>query len=303
MGRWDKGMKLLIGARPQDFVSWLVPDAELVEELPQELHSRDLDTDKLYKIRLYGQLLLLHIEFQRRSERKMDMRVWEYNVLATLAYGLPVLSFVIYLRKDSKIAESPVIWSSPNGQEIHRFYFENIKLWEIDPNVLRRKGMVGLFPLLPLTQAGVGPKVIKEAIARIQAEGGETTPDLLSLLYLLTELACENDDDIHWLDRRFAMLYDVLQESKAYQKIKQEGLEEGLLRGREEGRKEGELQALRQTILTIIQTRFPKIMRLAKKQTAVVDDPAVLQELITYLITAQTVEEARQHLLAMDEDE
>ncbi len=91
------------------------------------------------------------------------------------------------------------------------------------------------------------------------------------------------------------MLYDVLQESKAYQKIKQEG--------REEGRKVGELQALDQTILTIIQTRFPKIVRLAKKQTAVVDDPAVLQELITSLITTQTVEEARQHLLALDEDE
>jgi predicted transposase YdaD len=299
MGRWDTRMKQLIGIKPQDFVSWLVPDAELVNELSEELHGRDLDTDKLYKIRLRGQLLLLHIEFQRRSERKMDKRVWEYNVLATLAYGLPVLSFVIYLRKDSKIAESPVIWAVPNGQEIHRFYFENIKLWEIDPNILRRKGLVGLFPLLPLTQAGIGPEVIEEAIARIQTEGGETTPDLLSLLYLLTELACENDDDIHWLDRRFAMLYDVLQESKAYQKIKQEGLEEGLLRGR----KEGELQALHQTILTIVQTRFPKIVRLAKKQTAVVDDPAVLQELITSLITAQTVEEARQHLLALDEDE
>ena len=299
MGRWDTRMKQLIGIKPQDFVSWLVPDAELINELSEELHGRDLDTDKLYKIRLRGQLLLLHIEFQRRSERKMDMRVWEYNVLATLAYGLPVLSFLIYLRKDSKIAESPVIWSSPNGQEIHRFYFENIKLWEIDPNILRRKGLVGLFPLLPLTQAGIRPEVVEEAIGRIQAEGGEAAPDLLSLIYLLAELVCEDDHDILWLDRRFAMLYDVLQESKAYQKIKQEGLEEGLLRGR----KEGELQALHQTILTIIQTRFPKIVRLAKKQTAVVDNPAVLQELITYLITAQTVEEARQHLLAMDEDE
>ncbi len=299
MGRWDTRMKQLIGIKPQDFVSWLVPDAELVNELSEELHGRDLGTDKLYKIRLRGQLLLLHIEFQRRSERKMDKRVWEYNVLATLAYGLPVLSFVVYLRKDSKIAESPVIWAAPNGQEIHRFYFENIKLWEIDPNILRRKGLVGLFPLLPLTQAGIRPEVVEEAIGRIQAEGGEAAPDLLSLIYLLAELVCEDDHDILWLDRRFAMLYDVLQESKAYQKIKQEGLEEGLLRGR----KEGELQALRQTILTIIQARFPKIVRLAKKQTAVVDDPAVLQELITHIITAQTEEEARQHLLALDEDE
>jgi len=276
-------------------VSWLVPDAELVNELSEELHGRDLDTDKMYKIRLRGQLLLLHIEFQRRSERKMDMRVWEYNVLATLAYGLSVLSFVIYLRKDSKIAESPVIWAAPNGQEIHRFYFENIKLWEIDPNILRRKGLVGLFPLLPLTQAGIRPEVVEEAIRRIQAEGGEAAPDLLSLIYLLAELVCEDDHDILWLDRRFAMLYDVLQESKAYQKIKQEG--------REEGRKEGELQALRQAFLDVVQGRFPKLLDLATKPISVVVDPAVLRDLIVKISLAQSEEEARQHLLALDEDE
>lgn len=49
MGRWDTRMKQLIGIKPQDFVSWLVPDAELINELSEELHGRDLDTDKLYK--------------------------------------------------------------------------------------------------------------------------------------------------------------------------------------------------------------------------------------------------------------
>jgi predicted transposase YdaD len=94
------------------------------------------------------------------------------------------------------------------------------------------------------------------------------------------------------------MLQDILQESPAYQKIKQEGRAEG----REEGRKEGELQALHQTILTIVQARFPKVLRLAKKQTAVVEDPAILQKLIAHLITIQTVEEAKQYLLALDEE-
>ena len=221
--------------------------------------------------------------------------VWEYNVLATIAHELSVLSVVIYLRKDSKIAEPPVIWTAPNGQEIHRFYFQNIKLWEIDPDVLRQKGLIGLFPLLPLTRAGVQPEVVEEAIERLQAEGGEATPDLLSLLYLLTELVCEDDNDILWLERRFTMLYDVLQQSKAYQKIKQEG--------REEGHKAGELDALRQAILAIVQVRFPEMVQLTKKQTDAVDNPAVLQKLVTSFVTAQTAEEARQHLLALDDEE
>ncbi len=287
MGRWDRTMKQLFGIKPRDFVSWLVPEAELIYELPEELHSRDIETDKLCRIRLNGQELLLHIEFQRRSELRMAWRVWEYNVLATLAYELPTLSFVIYLRKDSKIAESPVVWALVTGQEIHRFHFQNIKLWEVDPDTLRHRELVGLFPLLPLTQAGIRPEVVEEAIVRVQADAGEAAPDLLSLIYLLAELVCENDNDLLWLDRRFAMLYDVLQESRAYQKIKQEG----------------ELQALRQALLAIVETYFPTIARLATKRTTEVQDPVVLQNLIVKVGRAQTLEEARQYMLALDEEE
>ncbi len=287
MGRWDRTMKQLFGIKPQDFVSWLMPEAELIHELPEELHSRDIETDKLCMIRLNSQELLLHIEFQRRSELKMAWRVWEYNVLATLAYELPTLSFVIYLKKDSKIAESPVVWALVTGQEIHRFHFQSIKLWEVDPDVLRHRGLVGLFPLLPLTQAGIRPEVVEEAIVRVQADGGEATPDLLSLIYLLAELVCENDNDILWLDRRFAMLYDVLQESRAYQRIKQEG----------------ELQALHQTLLAIVQARFPGIVQFATKRTAEVHNTAALEDLIVKLSLAQTLEEARQYMLALDEEQ
>ncbi len=146
-----------------------------------------------------------------------------------------------------------------------------------------------------LTQAGIRPEVVEEVIARIQADGGEATPELLSLAYLLAELICEDDDDILWLDRRFAMLYDVLQESRAYQKIKQEG--------REEGRKEGELQALHQTLQTIVQARFPELADLATKRIAPVHDPTVLETLIVNISLAQTMEEAKQHLLTLDEGE
>ncbi|HKF39154.1 MAG TPA: hypothetical protein VKB35_19820 [Ktedonobacteraceae bacterium] len=290
MGRWDRTMKQLFGIKPQDFVSWLVPEAELIQELPEELHSRDLETDRLCRIRLKGQELLLHIEFQRRSELKMAWRVWEYNVLATLAYELPTLSFVIYLKKDSKIAESPVVWALIVGQEIHRFYFQNIKLWQTDPDVLRHGGLVGLFPLLPLTQAGLRPEVVEEAIRGVQAGTGEAAPDLLSLIYLLAELVCENNDDLLWLDRRFAMLYDVLQESRAYQKIKREGREEIL-------------QEVTLKLLGIVEARFPDILDWARKQTTSIDDPTVLVDLAIKMSMAQTVEEAKQNLLMLDEEQ
>jgi predicted transposase YdaD len=114
---------------------------------------------------------------------------------------------------------------------------------------------------------------------------------LLSLIYLLAELVCENDEDLLWLDRRFAMLYDVLQESKAYQRIKQEG------------REEGELQALHRTVLTVVQARFPEIVQLATKRTAEIHDAAALETLILNLSLAQTLEEAGQYILALDEEQ
>jgi hypothetical protein len=177
------------------------------------------------------------------------------------------------------------------GQEIHRFHFQNVKLWEVDPDVLRHGGLVGLFPLLPLTQAGIRPEIVEEAIIRVQADAGEAAPDLLSLIYLLAELVCENDEDLLWLDRRFAVLYDVLQESKAYQRIKQEG------------REEGELQALHQALLAIVETYFPTIVGLVTKQTSEVQNPMVLQKLIVKISRAQTLEEARQYMLALDEEQ
>jgi len=83
------------------------------------------------------------------------------------------------------------------------------------------------------------------------------------------------------------MLYDVLQESRAYQRIKQEG----------------ELQALHRTLLTVVQARFPGIVQLATKRTAEIHNPAALETLILNLSRAQTLEEARQCMLTLDEGE
>jgi len=99
------------------------------------------------------------------------------------------------------------------------------------------------------------------------------------------------------------VLYDVLQESRAYQKIKQEGREEGREEGLFQGRKEGELQALRQALLAIVETYFPTIARLATKRTTEVQDPVVLQNLIIKIGRTQTLEEARQYMLALDEEQ
>ena len=81
---------------------------------------------------------------------------------------------------------------------------------------------------------------------------------------------------------------------RAYQEL----IEEGRKEGREEGKR-----AFQETTLTIVKERFPKLMRFAKKQVAAIEEPKVFQQLILKLISAQTMNEAKQYLLAVDEDE
>jgi flagellar biosynthesis/type III secretory pathway protein FliH len=116
-------------------------------------------------------------------------------------------------------------------------------------------------------------------------------------------LAFESETDQDWLIRRFAMLEDILRETRAYQEMAKEGREEGLQEGREEGLQEGlkkgKLEGLREMLLRIVQARYPsrKMLSLAKGQAAIIDDPEVLQSLILRVSLAQTIEEAQKYLI------
>src|SRR5947209_2415822 len=148
---WDTSLKLLIGEKPQDFINWLVPGANYRRVVSPHLPGRKIDADTLYEIVLRGKPMLLHIEFQSYRDRNMAKRLWEYNVRATLKYKLPALSFVFYLKRERKPAESPYIWELPNGEVMHRFQFAVVKLWEERAEVLKQTGLVGLLPLIPLS--------------------------------------------------------------------------------------------------------------------------------------------------------
>src|SRR5260370_27757922 len=105
-------------------------------------------------------------------------------------------------------------------------------------------------------------------------------------------------------------MYDILQETPVYQfmtkEAREEGLQEGLEKGLQEGREEGiekGLETLRLATVDIVREKFPKIVRLARKQVAVVDDLATLGPVVVKISLVQTPTEAKQLLLALDEDE
>jgi len=106
------------------------------------------------------------------------------------------------------------------------------------------------------------------------------------------------------------MLQDMIRDTWVYQEIGQEflekGLEEGLEKGFEKGRQEAlqqELRQQREALLDVIRERFPKLVRLAKKQAEAIEDTAILLRLIIKMAKVSTAEEAKQLLLDAAEEE
>ncbi|HEU5227195.1 MAG TPA: hypothetical protein VFU49_05230 [Ktedonobacteraceae bacterium] len=322
-GSWDGKLKRLVNEAPQDFVSWLLGGALFERELSPHLPHRNVDADLLYQIRLDDEPFLLHLEFQRRSDPLMARRLWEYNVLATCKFDCPVYSFVLYLKKDGKIAESPYRLSLHDGQHVHRFLFGVIKLWELPTDALTRLALPGLLPLLPLTREGKRREVVEDVIRGLCPPGEQPQRELLSLAYGLAALAFEETDDRDWLRRRFRMIEDILEDSWAFQELREkaleQGLEQGIQQGLEQGRLQGmqqgmlqgmqqgiqeatkqEVERLRQILLAFVQARFPALVPLAEQQGKSFNHPEQLQALILNVSVAQSELEAKELLSTID---
>ena len=71
----------------------------------------------------------------------------------------------------------------------------------------------------------------------------------------------------------------------------------------EKERQEAERKALREVLFTLVQTRFPEISRLTKLLASAVKNTHILQTLILQMSVASNLEEARQHLFDIGEEE
>jgi predicted transposase YdaD len=287
-GKWDSPLKRLVEDYPQDFVSWLLQQATFERVLKTELSHRIIHTDMLLEATKEGRRCALHLEFQAESDPHMAKRLWEYNVRATIQYGCPVYSYVVYLKKSLQSARSPYRVILPDGQEVHRFQFGVIELAETEPEDLRRVGAKALLPLLPLTRGGKRHEVVDVALAEFAPAGEVPNAELLVFTLEFASLVFSEESDREWLKRRFSVFNDILRETWVFQEIMQEGEEKGLKKG---------LEGLRQTLLSVVQARFPELVFLARGQVVFIEDMELLQNLIVNMSTAQTAEEAQHRLL------
>ncbi len=309
-GSWDITLKRWVGEVPQDFVSWLLHGAIFEREAPSHLKNRTVDADLLYRVLVNDRPYMFHAEFQSTSHPQMAERMWEYNLLSTLEYQLPVHSFLIYLKKgkesDDAFASSPFIQKSAFGEDIHRFHYTVIKMWEVPTHLLLNAGYKGLLPLIPLTREGTQHEAIEQAITLLTPPGEKPEVDLLASLYALGSLAYTKDVSKNWLQRRFSVM-DSLKDSWVYQEWKQEGVEQGLQQGVEQGLQQGVEQGLqqgrRQDIMALVQKRFPALTMLAQERVTLLKTPELLQNLLLQIAVAQNEQDVRRYLLEAGEEQ
>lgn len=231
---------------------------------------------------------LLHVEIQSEDDQRIVTRLLEYNLLATLTYEKPVLSWLILLRPMPEAPHPPLISALFDEMEVWRFSYAIMKVWEISADELLQTGLIGLLPLLPLTNGGTEPERLATTIATLYAADEY---ELLSLTKLLAGLVMKHKSQQDLLERLFAMYKDIVEESWVYQQIVQRGLEKGLEKGLEQGLEKGLGLGEQRALVAIIQRRFPDIVPTAKELIDGITDADTLEKLVGEVSVAQNAQD------------
>jgi hypothetical protein len=279
----------------QDFLDWLHPGTFFTGKLSGKFESFEIEADAIHETILRDKQGLAHFEFQSGPDPAMVQRILEYLVIAFRHYNCPVTSYVIYLKPCKNVPKTPFILKSADGEEILRLNYHVIMLAEIPYDTLLTKGLRGLLPLVPLAAGGAKREVIEEVIQRLLPAHDTISKELLALARLFASLAFDKEDveNQEWIKRRFIVLQDIFRDTPAYQYTLEEGRKE-----EREKQLQARLQAQGNTLLTIIQARFPALNKLAQKQIAKIKDVTILERVLAGVGSALTLEDAQHALLS-----
>ncbi len=291
-GSWDDTLKKLISDSPQDFVTWLLPDARYEGQVERELPQRTVHADYLLAVSKAARRGLLEIELQRDPDDEMSERLLEYNIQATRndkEEHRPVYSCVIYLKKHENVAVSPLVRTFIDGEQTITFRFHVVKLWEYTAEQINATGLLGLLPLIPLTKDGQRRKVVQEMVNTLVAEQRK---EGLSLSYLLASMVIEHEDDLRWVKEIYQMHNEILRDTWAYKEIYHEGEVIGEQRGEQRGLIKGEILALQKVLLELVCVRFPDLVPVAEAMVANCTDAEKLQNAVIKISATSTTHEA-----------
>ena len=141
MQDYDITLKYLSDKFPKHFVELIFDGFEgEVTPLDRELPTNKRQSDYLVKVKDTASSkgdgkFILHIEFQSSYDADMPQRMMAYYARIVDKYQLPVYPVVVYLNQGNKKLNIPDEYvNSIYDEDIMRFKYRVVKVWEIDPN-------------------------------------------------------------------------------------------------------------------------------------------------------------------------
>jgi hypothetical protein len=212
------------------------------------------------------------------------------------------------------MAESPLVVSD-GKKNIITFDFQRLALFKENAEHYVRKHIVSMYPLLP-TMQGADHVLLKRAMDELADlyRGEEGT---LAEQFVWMELLLERTGTISMREKKEIQkelkMYNSLWENhpkvkelraemneltKGKARAKAEGRAEGKAEGRAEGKAEGEIQALRRTLVHIVQVRFPDLTEVAQQKAEQISNAGALDLLVQQIIVAPDEDKVRWALTA-----
>ncbi len=248
---------------PDDMLSFLMgsKEFEFVEHVDTNLTTVQIrNMDILIKVRHDEKPVLVHCEIQTDDSVNPNMVRRNVGYLGRCfeRYGLPIYSYVLYLRSAAGIRD-------PGGyiQDIpgHRFIVEYqvIRLNEIDGETFLQNRQPGMMPFTPLMKSPVGMSSIEWTtqcvdVTRTLAVDTSTRNNLLVELWVMSGLRHERQDLLQTLSE------DIVNNSTVYEMIiergMEQGMEQGMERGMEQGIEQGTKDGIIESILVLLDKRF-----------------------------------------------
>lgn len=289
MAEMDQGIKRLLQSHPADVLELALPGVEYLEPMPAEVATEpQLLMDTLFRVRYRGVECAVNVEAQAHPDPDMPRRCFEYGSRASVVFGVPVLSVVLWLERRGAIPTPP--YQMLVGDWVQATWqFINIEVFDLRAPAIVATEHLGLLPLVPfMRDASIA--VIESAARLVKERSAPGEASILASLLAVFGARQYGNDAMRALIRRLFMSTELLDQSPLYREWVDKAKAEGLA----EGKAEGEAQGMRIAVQAALEGRFQSLDAglLAALEVAT---PDALKETLRH-ITTDSLDQVRERL-------
>lgn len=258
--RYDRALKALMDDHAAEIIPELIPGSQVIAEQNTEINRTNLRADLVYLITYKGKAHTLNLELQTEMDTDMSYRMLRYHVELYGKYRLPVLSVVMY--PFEMTFPEPVFREKSDEEILLEFPYRELLLWTLEAERYVHKGIVSMYTLLPAMK-GVNVPMLLQALDAMEQKYGRG-PYLARHLWrfqvILRRSKMLSEQDKRLVEEEMESYDSLLDNDPKFQ--------ERVAKAAAQVAAQAAAQAKQETMLLVVQTRFPNLAELAKQRAA-----------------------------------